>query len=164
MGPLGAIHDFHFGNRLSVEVKSYSTNNEKRLINISRPEQLETLESSCLLLYAEGVVTSSSSGKSLSVAIEEIENILKKESIDAFYCFRERVTKCGYSVILRDEYDSFHFTITDESLFEVMSGFPRIQRGNLSKAIENVKYSLDIGQCSSFSTEVETLYKMLRGC
>lgn len=162
MGPLGAIHDFHIGNGLSVEVKSYSANREKRVIKISRIEQLELLESSCLLLYATEVVTSNSSGKSLNSSVEEIEFILKSKKSDAYHRFKERLGKYGYSRVFREAYDSYLFTITAESLFEVTSSFPRIQKAHLAEAIGNVQYSLDIDQCCSFSMEFETLSRILR--
>ncbi|MGV8120417.1 MAG: PD-(D/E)XK motif protein [Candidatus Xenobiia bacterium LiM19] len=151
VGPLDAINDFHFSDRI-VEVKTHKPGSSKVIISSA-----EQLEHSDIPLHLVAVALSSAArGTGESFCLPEIVETVRHEienSIAATQLFEERLLSAGY--FERDEYRGFIYRLDGFRYFNVTDGFPRIIRSELPEGIGSVKYELDLAACGSFEINSE---------
>jgi len=148
VGPDSDKQDFLLDNAV-VEVKSYRTSKGLRVF-ISSAEQLYSEKDPLFLVtYALSTVDS---GESVSDLISNIESMIDSNSEMLFDLFSEKLTKYGFIPELPDS-SLMCFTVDKEKIYSVVDEFPKIVSSDISKAIGNVKYSVDLSECEDFITE-----------
>lgn len=150
-GPLGAPHDFIFGQS-AVEIKSISGSHADS-VRISSESQLTTyLETLHLRIVFLAQDTDCRTGLSLNGLIRQLrEKILDNDLISTF---DSRLFEVGYIDI--PEYDFPCFSVAQIRTYEIRDGFPRITPDSLSAGISDVSYSISFSSiteyiCDSFA-------------
>ena len=147
-GPLDGPHDFVFGG-LAVEIKSV-TGSQKDSVTISSENQLVThLDRLFLHVFFLAEFYDCKKGISLNEMVRKIRAGLK--DMDNRELFDGRLYESGY--IELKEYDSPCFTVTDERIYQVVDGFPRITPESLAAGLCNVSYDLSLNHLESFVCE-----------
>ena len=154
-GPFGEQQDFGLGN-IAIEVKS-KQGTSAPYIQISSMDQLDCQLESCFLY----VVTLNSAPKSISEAfslnkiIEDIKSSLNDSNdIDVF---ENLLAEAGYMDL--PEYSEKNYLISNESVFEVKDGFPRLQAKDIPTGVISVQYKIEIKECKPFSVTLEEFSK-----
>ena len=154
-GPFGEQQDFGLGN-IAIEVKS-KQGTSAPYIQISSMDQLDCQLESCFLY----VVTLKSAPKSISEAfslnkiIEDIKSSLNDSNdIDVF---ENLLAEAGYMDL--PEYSEKNYLISNESVFEVKDGFPRLQAKDIPTGVISVQYKIEIKECKPFSVTLEEFSK-----
>ncbi len=143
-GPLGAPHDFMFGQS-AVEIKSIS-GSYADAVKISTESQLTThLETLHLHVIFLAVDMDCRSGISLNDYVIRLKE--KIADSDLIATFEERLAEVGYIDI--PDYDFPCFSVAQIRTYEVREGFPRITPESLAPGISDVSY------CIAFSSIAE---------
>jgi len=150
-GPLGAPHDFIFGQS-AVEMKSIS-GSQADSVRISSESQLithlETLHMRVVFLAQD---TDCRMGLSLNDLIRQLREKIRDN--DLISTFDSRLFEVGYIDI--PEYDFPCFSVTQIRTYEIREGFPRITPESLFSGISEVSYSISFSSiaeyiCNSFA-------------
>lgn len=140
-GPLGAPHDFMFG-QAAVEIKSIS-GSYADAVKISTESQLtthlETLHLHVIFLAAD---MDCRTGMSLNDYVVRLKE--KIADSDLVSTFEERLAEIGYIDI--PDYDFPCFFVVQTRTYEIREGFPRITPESLASGISDVSY------CIAFSS------------
>lgn len=140
-GPLGAPHDFMFGQS-AVEIKSIS-GSYADAVKISTESQLTThLETLHLHVIFLSVDMDCRTGVSLNDYISQMKE--KIADSDLISTFEDRLAEVGYIDI--PDYDFPCFSVVQIRTYEVREGFPRITPESLAPGISDVSY------CIAFSS------------
>src|ERR1700743_3766626 len=83
----------------------------------------------------------------LSSLVERIRSELAA-SMTALAAFDEKLRMSGFTD--RSEYTKDCFALRKFQYFDVLDGFPRLERRQISDAIASLKYQLDLSQCRAF--------------
>lgn len=143
-GPMGAPHDFIFGQS-AVEIKSISGSYADS-VKISTESQLTThLETLHLRIVFLAVDMDCKAGLSLNDFIIRLKE--KISDSDLVSTFEEKLAEAGYIDI--PEYDFPCFSVVRTRTYEVRDGFPRITPESLAHGISDVSY------CIAFSSIAE---------
>lgn len=157
IGPEGAPQDFNINN-CAVEVKSQ--------LGASQPHvQISSVEQLCpqlpsMYLY---VVTLGRSGLedpnsiNLPLLCGEIANLIEVSAPNMLERFNDLLFNLGYYE--SDAYFSYNYVLTDETMFDVRKGFPRICPQNIHEGIVNLKYKISINACHRFISWPDWLVK-----
>ena len=150
-GPLGAPHDFIFGQS-AVEMKSIS-GSQADSVRISSESQLTThLETLHMRVVFLAQDADCRMGLSLNGLIRQLrEKILDNDLISTF---DSRLFEVGYIDI--PEYDFPCFSVAQIRTYEIRDGFPRITPESLFSGISEVSYSISFSSiaeyiCDSFA-------------
>lgn len=152
-GPLGAPHDFIFGQS-AIEIKSISSSSADS-VRISSESQLIThLSSLHLRVIFLAQDADCNKGASLNAFIRELKN--KIQTHDFVTAFDERLSEIGYIDI--PEYNFPCFSVMNSRTYHVREGFPRITPESLPVGISNVSYDVSFNSiaeyiCDTFSLE-----------
>lgn len=156
-GPFGEQQDFGVGNT-AVEVKS-KQGTSAPYVQISSIDQLESqLEN--FFLY---VITLNSAPHtigeafSLNEIIEEIKSSINDSSdIDIF---ENLLSEVGYMDL--PEYSEKKYLVSNESVFEVKEGFPRLMSQDIPTGVVSVQYKVEIKECKSFVITIDDFKKRI---
>lgn len=149
-GPKGTSQDFiNPDQSLAVEVKAH-TKKAKR-VKISSEMQLD-FEGVLYLYVCEGSVSETDEGKTLNQAVAMIK---QKLDVSEHHDFDELLLKAGYSP--DPYYDNKKYLLDEGSYFQVGDDFPKITKSNLSTAISNVSYEVDLNFIAEWSSTSESL-------
>jgi hypothetical protein len=142
------VHDFIITDK-AVEIK---TKTSKNIINISSYEQLFT-ELPKLFLYVYTISESDeNNGFTVYDIIEKIKKLLSDEYLVLYF---ERLL-VDYGFVPLKEYREIYFKFIKEEIFEVTTGFPRIE--NKPDAITNLKYSIKVDKIEKFKIDKKDLF------
>ncbi|SMN17291.1 FIG01231397: hypothetical protein [uncultured Candidatus Thioglobus sp.] len=133
-----------------IEVKSYKTS-KGQTAHISSIKQLIS-DKTPLFLLTYGM-TETENGQSVADIVEDINIQLKSESNEIKNNFEKKLLEYGYmpEVIKMP----LHKFIVDKSRVFLTSGnFPKIQQDSIKHGIMDVKYSIDLLECSDFEKDV----------
>lgn len=148
-GPEGAPQDFAVGE-CAIEVKCHS-GGTRPYVRISSEFQLCNHLPELYLF----VVTLSKGTEDLpdTVTLPSLIADVKRELGLASYDQLERFNDLLYSVgyIESNSYLNFIYLVTDESMYRVGPGFPRICPGNLTQGVARVSYEIDLLVCAEFA-------------
>lgn len=150
-GPLGAPHDFIFGQS-AVEIKSISGSSADS-VRISTESQLTTyLKTLHLRVVFLAQDADCGRGTSLNDLIRQLRE--KIPDNDLIATFDSRLLEVGYIDI--PEYDFPCFSVSQIRTYEIRDGFPRITPESLAIGISNVSYSISFSSiaeyiCDSFA-------------
>jgi len=147
-GPLGAPHDFIFG-QTAIEIKTVSTSSADS-VRISTESQLTTHLST---LYLRVIFLARDEDCNKGVSLNTLVSLLKEkiQSHDLVQIFDQRLAEIGYIDI--PEYDYPCFSVVKIKTFQVKEGFPRISSESLSAGISNVSYDISFNSIEKYSCE-----------
>ncbi|BCZ17827.1 hypothetical protein NHP190003_11090 [Helicobacter sp. NHP19-003] len=133
--------DFLF-NHFAVEIKTHPSSKPPK-VTISSAEQLENKKEK--LYLATYALTQSTYGDSVEDLAKDIEGCIEdKTDVELFYT---KLFEWGY----QPNPDQMHrFKVEQKSIYEVVETFPKITRASIDPRIMNVKYTIDLLQCTEF--------------
>lgn len=141
-GPYGAPQDFRLPNGFLYEIKAVHTNS--RSIEISSPDQLDPIDGSPLRLVLVTVEETELANVGAVVSLASlISNYteLVQFSQTAHEGLTMRLEAAGYDPRDQEINDKL-FAITGQRLFEISSGFPKVERKNVPVEVQKLVYSL----------------------
>lgn len=101
-------------------------------------------------MYHISLEQQQNSGETLNDIVDSIINILSTEII-ALNKFKNKIYEVGYFDLQRNLYDSIGYYIRQDVFYKVEKDFPRIEENDLRIGVGDVKYSIILSQCESFS-------------
>jgi hypothetical protein len=148
-GPEGAPQDFTAGD-CAIEVKCQS-GGTRPYVRISSEFQLcSQLPELYLFVATLGKGTENLPGAiTLPDLIADIRRELGMASYDQIERFNDLLYSVGYTE--SNSYLNFVYLVTDESMYRVGTGFPRICPGNLPQGVVQVTYDIDLLSCAGFA-------------
>ncbi len=151
--PSNTVQDFHYSN-WAVEVKTTHGNNHQK-IHISSERQLDDSIVPVIYLFHFSLDIRNNLGETLNQIVEEIETILQS-FIPELNSFRLKLFEVGYFEIHKQLYKFSGYNIRQENIYKVESTFPRITENEIRDGVGDVKYSVIVADCLSFTrTETE---------
>jgi hypothetical protein len=148
-GPDGYPQDFSI-NDVNIEVKAHLSGSLPE-IEISSIDQL-WVDHGLLFLRVQHLSASPESGESLPDVVGEISRLLENDS-DAISEFEERLAAVGY--IDLQIYRRYRYLQGPATCFLVDQDFPRLDPKNSPKGVERVRYALNLGDCSKYSSAIQ---------
>jgi hypothetical protein len=142
------IRDFQSGS-WAVEVKTTHGNNHQ-IVHISSERQLDITNLEDLFLYHISLEQQQNSGETLNDIIDSVIDILRTEII-ALNKFKSKIYEVGYFDLQRNFYEFIGYHIRQDVFYKVEKNFPRIEESDLRIGVGDVKYSIILSQCESFS-------------
>jgi len=150
-GPFGEQQDFGLG-KTAIEVKS-KQGTSAPYIQISSIDQLDSQLEYCFLY----VITLNSAPHaiheafSLNKIIEDIKSSMNDANdIDIF---ENLLSEVGYMNL--PEYSEKNYLISNESVFEIKDGFPRLLAQDIPTGITSIQYKIEIKECKPFTITME---------
>ncbi len=142
------IRDFQSGS-WAVEVKTTHGNNHQK-VQISSERQLDTSNLEDLFLYHISLEQQQNSGETLNDIVDSVIDVLRAEII-ALNKFKSKIYEVGYFDLQRHLYENIGYHIRQDEFYKVEKDFPRIEENDLRVGVGDVKYSIILSQCSTFS-------------
>lgn len=142
------IRDFQSGS-WAVEVKTTHGNNHQK-VQISSERQLDTSNLEDLFLYHISLEQQQNSGETLNEIVDSVIDVLRAEII-ALNKFKSKIYEVGYFDLQRHLYENIGYHIRQDEFYKVEKDFPRIEENDLRVGVGDVKYSIILSQCSTFS-------------
>lgn len=142
------IRDFQ-SSSWAVEVKTTHGNNHQK-VHISSERQLDTSNLENLFLYHISLEQQQNSGETLNDIVDSITDILRDETI-ALNKFKSKIYEAGYFDLQRNLYETIGYQIRQDVFYKVENDFPRIEENDIRIGVGDVKYSIILSQCASFS-------------
>lgn len=147
-GPSGHEQDFVVAETI-FEVKTQVVTSDRR-IQVSSEDQLDPIQGR-ILLCNQGVAplpSSAPASRTLNTLVTEIRDKFTEAGKGAMEYFEIALLEAGYQE--QPEYDEESWVLVDRIFYEVSSEFPRIERSELRKGVEMVKYSIRVSDCAPF--------------
>ena len=151
--------DFEF-SKFHVEIKT-KRSGSKPTISISSEKQLKIIEGTKLFIAVFGI-DKSDSNESFSVhdwCNKITDKIFNSDDTIALEEFNNKLNKYGYSE--DQDYSEEKWDIKEIIYYEVNDKFPKLISGEISTAIANVNYSIDMNQLTSFEISKKELEEFL---
>ena len=151
--------DFEF-SRFHIEIKT-KRSGSKPTISISSEDQLKIIEGTKLFIAVFGI-DKSDSKESFSVhdwCNKMTDKIFNSNDTSVLSDFIEKLNEYGYSE--EQDYTDEKWDIKEIIYYQVTDQFPKLVSGEISTAIANVNYSIDMNQLSSFEIPKEELESFL---
>lgn len=146
-------------NTWAVEVKTTHGNNHQK-VYISSERQLDTSNIEHLFLYHISLEQLQNTEETLNSMVDSITEILKTETI-ALNKFKAKLYEVGYFDLQRNFYENKGYHIRQDTFYKVENNFPRIEEKDICPGIGDVKYSIILSQCTSYSMEEIEVFKIL---
>lgn len=153
-GPNGHEQDFVVGGTI-FEVKTQVVTADRR-IRISSEDQLDPVQGR-ILISNQGIAPLTSadpSARTLNLLVSEVRSLTSNAGVHASELFDIAMLRAGYEP--RDEYDEESWVLVDRAFYEVTGDFPRIERTDLRKGVEMVKYSIRVSDCRDYAVDIKT--------
>ncbi|MFD4818845.1 PD-(D/E)XK motif protein [Peribacillus butanolivorans] len=155
-GPLKNRIDFVSKNS-GVEIKTVAPKIRDE-IKISNEKQLEINPViDRLFLYILKVEVNDSTGMSLRILIETIEEQLTDRAPSLAVKFKDLLLEVG---VISEDYDKNYFFVHEELAYNATEEFPKLTSKNLPMGITNVSYSIDMSHCKSFKVPLEGIFNL----
>jgi Putative PD-(D/E)XK family member, (DUF4420) len=145
--------------KAAVEVKTSSVKINKH-VTISNERQLlvtEAINNLYLMVYF--IEKSVAYGETLDQAVCELKEKLRRYP-DTLVHLENKLLDNRFEVGL---YNDIRFFIENTEMYHVTGNFPRILSQDLSKGIKNVKYEVDLDQCSDYKCNRSEVLSLLGG-
>ena len=147
-GPEGLPQDFNI-NQSAIEVKCHS-GGTRPYIRISSAEQLCThLPEIYLFVLTLGKTSPSTlDAINLPTLIFHVRQALQSISLEKTERFNDLLYMAGY--VDSERYIDFSYLVTDENMFQITEGFPRICPDNLPVGITKLSYDISLSACAPY--------------
>lgn len=152
------IRDFQSGS-WAVEVKTTHGNNHQK-VHISSERQLDTTNLETMFLYHISLEKQQNSGETLNDIVDSVTDILRAETI-ALNKFKSKIYEVGYFDLQRNLYENIGYHIRQDEFYKVEKDFPRIEENDLRIGVGDVKYSIILSQCATFSISESEVFDTL---
>lgn len=149
------VRDFQSQN-WAVEVKTTHGNNHQK-VHISSERQLDTNNLESLFLYHISLERMQNSGETLNNIVDSINEILQSEII-VLNKFKSKLYEIGYFDLQRNLYDDIGYFIRQDVFYKVENDFPRIEENDIRIGVGDVKYSIILSQCTSFTIDEDLVF------
>ena len=148
IGPEGAPQDFNIDDS-AIEVKCQAGGTLPH-IRITSADQLSPqLPKMYLYVLTLGKTTpDNKTAITLPVLINKLRSELQSTSPQQLERFNDLIYGMGY--FESDRYLDFCYVLTEEQMFEVIEGFPRICACDLHEGIVKLTYNISISECIPF--------------
>lgn len=146
VGPEGSDQDYIFPNHW-FEIKAITI--AAGSVTISSLQQLDREDEGELVVYFMDKTTSHGANTlSLPQVVAKIEHALNDvQLVDALSC---KLAMYGYYHKDADRYKETRYRLAGQSSYKVTQDFPKMIRGNVPNAIQNVKYDLALSALEEF--------------
>lgn len=158
LGPSKAVQDFQYGN-WAVEVKTTHGNNHQKL-NISSERQLDDSMVPFLFLYHLSLDVRTNNGESLNDIVSSVRSVIASDAL-CLNTFNVKLYEAGYFEIHQHFYKNICYQVRNENIYHVTGDFPRIIETSLAKGVGDVKYSVIVADCTTYSVNERNLFKNL---
>lgn len=163
VGPKKQNQDFIFPNTQAIEVKCTTSNNQYE-VKINNEYQLDCsgLERLFLAVYQlkRHKISENSSFQSLPNLVQDIKGLLKND-LEAKFEFEGLLLDVGYLAEAEIEYIDFGFQIINgPNIYDIVLGFPKLARTDISKAIKRVEYVLNLQEQKVLEGSINTLINL----
>ena len=158
--PSNTVQDFHHGN-WAVEVKTTHGNNHQK-IHISSERQLDNSVIPNIFLYHLSLDIRNNYGESLNDLVEWVDNYLIND-VPELNSFKLKLYEIGYFEEHKSIYQDTGYTIRQESTYKVDGDFPRIIEAEIRHGVGDVKYSIVVADCFSFTSTESELFQIING-
>jgi hypothetical protein len=152
------VRDFQSG-LWSVEVKTSSGNNHQK-VHISSERQLDTTSVENLFLYHLSLEPRQNAGETLNDIVNSILEILQPDQ-SAYNRFKNKLLAGGYFERHESIYEETGYSIRQEQFYKVHNDFPRIEEKDIRNGVGDVKYTIMLLQCSSFSIPEQQVFQTI---
>ncbi len=160
VGPTGADQDFQFRGVL-LEVKTTIAIDPK--LRISNLRQLEPLGDRLFVNLLQ-LVERQEGGTSLPAKIDQVRRRLSAAAPGQLRILDEQLLEAGYHDAHRDLYEALGYIVEREICLEVGEGFPRIRQADLSPAISDVSYCINLQSCNEFEVDRGIVDQAIKEC
>jgi len=154
-GPFGEQQDFGLG-KTAIEVKSRQGTSAP-YIQISSIDQLDCqLENFFLYVITLNFAPHTmNKAFSLNKIIEDIKSSINDSNdIDVF---ENLLSEVGYMDL--PEYSEKSYVVSNESVYEVVDGFPRLLLRDIPPGVTSIQYKIEIKECKPFTVSVHDFIK-----
>lgn len=142
--------DFLLDNAI-IEVKSYKTS-KGQTVHISSIKQLVS-DKVPLFLLTYGL-TQTENGESIADIVDSINQSLAKKSNEIKDKFESKLLEYGYiPEVIKTEF--YKFMVDKNRVFLTSDGFPKILPNYIKHGIMNVRYSIDLLECSDYEQAIK---------
>jgi hypothetical protein len=156
-GPTKGRIDF-LAQRSGIEIKT-SIDRLSKTVRISNEKQLQTTDAvNVIYLYVTFLEISNTHGTTLDEIVELLRNKLSAYSLSLLLKFNEMLHELGYK---SGEYAEIKLNVTEEEVYQINEGFPRVKASSLPKGINNVSYNIDLSHCESFKVDIDKIYTLI---
>lgn len=147
--------DFLLDNAV-IEVKSYGTTKGPTVYISSLQQLYSDKEPLFLLTYG---LTQSENGLSVKDLVQNIDELLENESTEIKDTFYNKLLKYGFipEIIKTPLY---RFISDKNRAYFISAEFPKISPFDVKSQILNVKYSIDLLQCTDYEIEKENIFNI----
>lgn len=152
-GPNGHEQDFVVGGTI-FEVKTQVVTADRK-IRVSSEDQLDPVQGR-ILICNQGVAplpSADPSARTLNSLVAEVRTRAASAGSHAEELFEIAMLRAGYEP--RHEYGEEGWILIDRAFYEISGDFPRIERADLRKGVEMVKYSIRVSDCQDYAVDVK---------
>jgi hypothetical protein len=147
-GPTGYPQDFAV-NGCAIEVKCHEGSRSSSIFISSADQLCSRLPNTYLFVYIISKSTSENPGSiNLLSVVAEIRREIEAVSIETLAAFDGLLASVGYIDLQR--YSEPYYVITDNVMYQIKIGFPRICSIDLMPGVSDVSYRIDLNQCDDF--------------
>lgn len=158
VGQSKEIKDFQMNN-WAVEVKTTHGNNHQK-VHISSERQLDNTHLENLFLYHVSLEQAQEAGETLNDIISSVYTILEGDTI-ALNRFKFKLFEGGYFEQHSNLYSSIGYFVRNDTFYKVENDFPRIMENEIRSGVGDVKYSVILSQCGSYSQPGQSVFENL---
>jgi len=145
----GGLRDFEFPS-FAVEVKTYQAASGAE-VRINDPAQLEPATGRPLYLAAIQLSLAENTGWSLSLAVNQVNNLLA-ENVELHEKFFDSLALQGYLPAHAEQYPE-RYLISPAECYLVSDGFPRITSASVPLGLKNVVFSIQLASLGDFKVQ-----------
>lgn len=147
-GPEGLPQDFNV-DKSAIEVKCQAGSTAPTICITSAQQLCPELPEMYLFVVTLGKSSPDHDGViNLPVLVADVRRSLELDEHEGTDRFNDLLHAVGY--IDSDRYLDFSYVLTDEKMYQVTEGFPRICAADIDPAIDHVSYSVNLSQCEAF--------------
>ncbi len=158
IGPEQQIRDFQSG-MWSVEVKTTHGNNHQR-IQISSERQLDISNLQDLFLCHLSLELRQQSGETLNQIVNAVAELLNSD-FNALSQYKMKLLEAGYFTQHSGLYENVGYFIRNNEFYKIEGDFPRIEEADIRSGVGDVKYSIILSHCSSFTKTEQYVFQNL---
>lgn len=147
-GPEGLPQDFNV-NSSAIEVKCQSGATAPYVKITSADQLCSQLPEMYLFVITLGKTIPGSEGAiNLVGLISRLRNILQSDSSNQLERFNDLLFMIGY--VYSERYRDYSYVSTDEKMFQVIEGFPRVCAKDIHHGIVKLSYNISLAECEPF--------------
>ena len=158
-GPEGGHHDFQF-QKGSLEVKTCAAN-QPQVVTINGERQLDETGTESLHLIYLSLEINRNSGETLLDIVGECRELANAAGVQTLY--DECLFAAGFVPSHSARYSRVGYTLRENRIFRVGSGFPKIVEKDLPEGVGRLRYALTISACLPFEVPKAEFTTMVAG-